>query len=148
MWNTIPGSQNKAPDSFSRHSVDNSDKSDEAHGEIQTFSLQICCLSQAQKSDCSFRLERIRNAAENDLEYQLLKTQVWQSFPMHKHESPELVHPYWNVRHDFLISEDKFLLEGTRLVTPASLRKHVPTDLHASHRRIEGTKARARLIVY
>ena len=68
----------------------------------------MCRLSQAQKADCSFRLERIRNATENDLEYQLLKTQVRQGFPGHKHELPELVHPYWNVRDDLLISDDDF----------------------------------------
>ena len=70
----IPGSHNKAADSLSRHPVDNPDESDEAHGEMQTLFLQMCPLSQAQKADCSFRLEHIRNATENDLEYQLLKT--------------------------------------------------------------------------
>ena len=47
-----------------------------------------------------------------------------------------------------LISDDDFVLKGTRLVIPANLRKHVLADLHASHRGIEGTKARAGLIVY
>ena len=108
----------------------------------------MCRLSQARKADCSFRLERIRNATETDLEYQLLKTQVRQSFPEHKHKSPELVHSYWNVRDDFLISDDDFVLKGTRLVIPTGLHKHVLADLHASRRGIEGTKARARLIVY
>ena len=45
-------------------------------------------------------------------------------------------------------SDDDFLLKGTRLVIPASLRKHELTDLHASHRDIKGTKARAGFIVY
>ena len=65
----IPESHNKAEDSFSRHPVDSPDESDEVRGEMQTFFLQMCRLSQAQKADCSFRLERIRNATENDLEY-------------------------------------------------------------------------------
>ena len=90
----IPGSHNKAADSFSRHPVDIPDESDETHGEMQTLFFRMCRLSQAQKADCSFRLERIRNATENDLEYQLLKTQVWQGFPEYKHELPELVHLY------------------------------------------------------
>ena len=66
----IPGSHNKAADSFSHHPVDSPDESDETHGEMQTLFLRMCRLSQAQKADCSFRLERIRNANENDLEYQ------------------------------------------------------------------------------
>ena len=98
------------------------------------------------KTDCSFRLERIRNTTENDLKYQLLKTQVRQGFP--EHELSELIHPYWNVCDDLLISDDDFILKGTRSVVPANLRKHVLADLHASRRGIEGTKARAHLIVY
>ena len=35
----IPGSHNKAADSFSRHLVDNPNESDEAHGEMHTFFL-------------------------------------------------------------------------------------------------------------
>ena len=80
----IHGPCNEAADSFSRHSVDNPDQRDEAHGEMQTFFLPMCRISQAQKTKCFFRLERIRNATENDLEYQLFKTQVQQGFPVHK----------------------------------------------------------------
>ena len=47
-----------------------------------------------------------------------------------------------------LISNDDFLLKGTRLVIPANLRKHVLADLYASHRGIISTKASARLLVY
>ena len=47
-----------------------------------------------------------------------------------------------------LINDDGFVLKGTRLVTPANLCKHVLADLRASHRGIEGTRARAHLIVY
>ena len=65
---------------------------------------------------------------------------------MHKHELPKLVHPQRNVRDDLLISDDDFVLKGTRLVIPASLREQA--DLNASLRGIDGTKARARLIVY
>ena len=57
----IPGSHNKAADSFSRHPVDSSDESDEAQGEMQTFFLQLCGLSQAQKADCTFRLQQKRS---------------------------------------------------------------------------------------
>ena len=144
----IHGSHNKAADSFSRHPVDSPDESKETHGEMQTLFLRMCRLSQAQMTDCPFRLERIRNATKNDLEYQLLKTQVRQGFPENKHELNELIHPYWNVCDDLLISDDDFVLKGTRLVNPANLRKHVLADLHASYRGIEGTKARARLLVY
>ena len=47
----ISGSHNKLADSFSRHPVDSPDESDEVHGEM--LFLQMCCLSQAEKADCS-----------------------------------------------------------------------------------------------
>ena len=65
---------------------------------------------------------------------------------MHKHELPKLVHPQRNVRDDLLISDDGFVLKDICLVIRASLREQA--DLNASHRGIDGAKARARLIVY
>ena len=46
------------------------------------------------------------------------------------------------------VSDDGFVLKGTRLLIPHELRKSILSDLHASHRGIEGTKARDRLIMY
>ena len=108
----------------------------------------MCRLLPAQKANCFFLHERIRNASENDLEYQSLKSQVRKDFPVNKHELPELVHPYWNAHYNLLFFDDDFLLKVTRLVILASLHKFVLADLHAFRRGIEGTKARARLIVY
>ena len=82
------------------------------------------------------------------MEYQLLKDQIKQGFPQNKHDLSELLHPYWNVRENLLISDGGFVLEGTRLFIPHELRQSILSDLHASHRGIEGTKAKARLIMY
>ena len=51
-----------------------------------------------------------------------------------------------NVIAYLLVSDDGFVLKGTRLLIPHELRQSILSDLHASHRGIEGTKARARLI--
>ena len=67
---------------------------------------------------------------------------------MHKHPLTKLIHPYRNVRDGLLISNDDFLLKGTRLVILANLLKDVLAGLHASHRCINSTKARAGLVVY
>ena len=77
--NYIPGSQNKVADS-------------------QAFFLRICCLSQAEMADCSFQLEKLKQIADNDMEYQFLKAQINQGFPQNKHNLSELLQPYWNVR--------------------------------------------------
>ena len=69
--NYIPGSQNKVADLFSRNSVDNPDETDQQHVDSQAFFLRICRLSQAEIADCSFRLEKLKEIADNDVEYQL-----------------------------------------------------------------------------
>ena len=99
-------------------------------------------------ADCSFRLEKLKEIADNDVEYQLLKAQINQGFPQSKHDLSDLLHPYCNVCEDLLVSDDNFFLKGTRLLVPHELRKSILSDLHASHRGIEGTKARARLMIY
>ena len=67
------------------------------------------------------------------MEYQLLKAQINQGFPQNKHDLFELLNPYWNVREDLLVSDDSFVLKGTRLLIPHELRKSILSDLHASH---------------
>ena len=168
--NYIPGSQNKVADSFSRNAVDNPDETDQLHADSQAFFLRVCRLSQAQMADCSFRLEKLKEIADNDVEYQLLKAQINQGFPQNKHDLSDLLHPYWNVREDLLVSDDGFVLKGTCSLIPHKLRKtrrinieikkkkkkkkkkrlnkSILSDLHASHPGIEGTKTRARLIMY
>ena len=87
-------------------------------------------------ADCSFRLEQLKKIADNDVEYQLLKAQINQGFPQNKHDLSELLHPYWNVREDLLVSDDGFVPKGTRLLIPHELRKSILSDLHSSHRGI------------
>ena len=60
---------------------------------MQTLFIQMCRLSLAQKANGLLGLESIRNNSENDLEYQLLKTQVSQGFPVHKHELQKISSP-------------------------------------------------------
>ena len=119
--NYIPGPQNKVADSFSRNPVDNPDETDQQHVDSQAFFLRICRLSQAEMADCSFRLEQLKEIADNDVEYQLLKAQINQGFPQNKCDLSDLLHPYWNVREDLLVSDDGFVLKGTRLLIPHEL---------------------------
>ena len=64
-------------------------------------------------ADCLFPLEKLKEIADNDVEYQLLKAQINQGFPQNKHDLSNLLHPYWNVREDLLVSDDGFVLKGT-----------------------------------
>ena len=114
----IPSSQNKVADSVFRNPVDNPDETDQQHTDSQAFLLQICHLSQAEMADCSFRIEQLKKIADNNVEYQLLKSQINQGFPQNKHDLSELLHPYWNVREDLLVSDDGFVL-GDTLIYPS-----------------------------
>ena len=78
--NYISGSQNKIADSFFRSPVNNPYETDQQHRDSQAFFLQIFRLSQAERADCSFRLEQLKKIADNDVEYQLLKAQINQGF--------------------------------------------------------------------
>ena len=144
----LPGTQNKIADTLSRYPVDTPDTNEVANLSLQQFHVNTARLVQAEEAECSFRLQRIQDAAAEDVEYQLLKTQILQGFPPDKSKLPHALRPYWNVRNDLLISDDGFVLKGTRLLIPKSLRQSVLIALHAGHRGIEGSKARARLIVY
>ena len=112
------------------------------------FHINTARRVQTEAADCSFRLLQIQDVAAEDLEYQLLKAQILQGFPPDKSKLPQALHLYWNVRNDLLITEDGFILKGTCLVIPESLGQMVLKDLHARYRGIEGSKARARLVVY
>ena len=144
----IPGVKNKIADALSRNPTVHPDKIDEQEsGDVsrQISSLINAC---AQETQCSFRLEKVKEIADLDFEYQLLKQQVLSGFPSVKNKLSEILHAFWQVRHDLSVSNDGFILFGTRLFIPKPLRKQVLEDLHASHRGIESTQARARLIVY
>ena len=58
------------------------------------------------------------------------------------------LHEFWTVREDLSISSDGFILYGTRLLILTSLRLHILQELHKGHRGIDGTRERARLVVY
>jgi len=101
-----------------------------------------------KKRNALVRLEKIKEVADLDMQYQLLKQQILLGFPSANSELNDILHEFWQVRHELSVSDDGFILFGTRLFIPTVLRKQVLQDLHSSHREIEGTQARARLIVY
>ena len=146
----LPGSQNQIADTLSRHPIDAPAPYEVDNLAMQQFHINTARLVNAEEAECSFRLQRVQEAAAEDLvlEYQLLKAQILQGFPSDKHKLPQTLCAYWNVRDDLIISEDGFILKGSRLLIPKSLRPMVLKELHAGHREIEGSKARARLVVY
>ena len=135
-------------DTLSRHPTDTPTQHKIENLTQQVFHINTARCVQAEAAYCSFQLQQTEDVSADDLEYQFLKAQILQGFPPDKSKLNQALHPYWNVSNDLLISKDGFILKGTRLVIPKSLRQMVLKDLHAGHRVIEGSKARARLVVY
>ena len=79
--------------------------------------------------------------------YQQLKSVILNGFPHTKAELPDVLKPFWNIRHD-LVFNDNFIVYDCRLFIPTVLPNRILFDLHDSHQGIARTKERARLAVY
>ena len=146
VW--VPGSTNTTADCLSRSPVCDPDAEDADFVGTVSAMMSSARADAEEEAGCSVRMEALKQVADEDFEYQLLMQQIRMGFPDHKRQLELLLHPYWNVHNDLMISDDGFVLMGTRLVIPKGMRKRVLDDLHASHRGIEGTQQRARLVVY
>ena len=144
----IKGSDNEIADCLSRGPTSKPDDDDTAAGEEISHRVNFISASHAQEAEYAPRLQHLKEIAIEDSEYQELKNAIVDGFPESKAELSPTLCPYWNVRHDLSISDDGFILYGVRLVIPKAMRKQVLDDLHASHKGIDLTKARARLVVY
>ncbi|KZR98147.1 Uncharacterized protein APZ42_006567, partial [Daphnia magna] len=62
----------------------------------------------------------------------LIKEILIRGWPEHKAQCPVAAKPFWSVRHH-LAEVDGLLLNGSRLVVPASLRQEVLAGIHDGH---------------
>ncbi|CAA9995734.1 unnamed protein product [Nesidiocoris tenuis] len=92
-------------------------------------------------------LKDIAEIGKADNEYQDLKNQVLEGFPLRKENLRNNLKPYWKVK-DSLTLDGDLLLKGCQLIIPKAARKNVLDQLHKSHQGIEKTKRRARQTVY
>ena len=143
----LPGSANVVADTLSRHPTSAPTAADVQVGEAANFDVKLMCARQASAA-VFFRLERVQREAENDVQYQDLKRQIQSGFPESKSQLPDHLRQFWTVRHDLTVSDDEFVLYGTRLLIPTALRPQILSELHKDHRGIDRTRERARLVVY
>ena len=144
----IPGSTNVAADALSRHPTDEPDQQDKEEVEEVRFQVNAIRTTSLDQAECTLSLEKVKHAGSQDVEYLMLKDTIIHGFPESKKKLEEVLKPYWQVRENLTVSDDDYILYGTRLIIPHELRGHILSELHAGHRGIEGTKARARLVVY
>lgn len=144
----VKGAENLIADSLSRHPVSKPSAEDiKMSSQNSIHSRRVAALN-FKSADMSFRMMRLKEHCENDLQYQSLKRIIKTGFPENKNDLDEQLRQFWNIRYELCISEDDFILFGHRLLIPTVLRKEILTHLHKGHRGINGTQERARLSVY
>lgn len=148
------GKEHELPDALSRSPVDEptpadtEEESEMAHHVSTCMLLKACEISEAPSDPYADPiLIEVREAAEKDDTYQSLIHHISTGFPANRQDIPATLQDFWKLRDD-LSTEDGLVLYGSRLVIPISLRRHVLSRLHDSHRGVEATRRRARQTVW
>ena len=70
-----------------------------------------------------------------------------QGWPDRKHEIPQNLATYWNIRHE-LSEAEGLIFKDHQLVIPTAMRSNMLNLIHESHLGIKKCKARARAILF
>ena len=146
----LKGNKNEAPDALSRNPVSDPEPTDtlaelDINDQAEMSIAEIRALH--GETHVNRHLQDLRQQAEQDEEYQQLRTIILQGFPAHRHQLTELCRRYWNIR-EHLSLDDDLIVYGCRLLIPAKMRRQILAQLHESHQGTVRTKQRARLSVY
>ena len=85
------------------------------------------------------RLTELHKAADNDPEYQKLKSYITSGFPRQRQQLHPECRRYWNARTQLSL-EDDLILHGCRLLIPTQMRREVLAQLHDSHQGMVRTR--------
>ena len=151
-----PGIDHKVVDCFSRYPVDDPDAVDE-EADLQTPANTHAMLLQAHEDPTTGdqihalledpRVARLKEEANRDPHYRQLREAIEHGFPADKRRIDDALGPFFAIRHDLWIA-DELVMYGSWVVIPATLRKDVLRQLHASHQGQDRTLRRARQVVY
>jgi len=144
----LKGVNNNAPDALSRHPVYDPQPADvlaenDIHNNPEMSLTELRAIGDSE----SLRLQELRKYAEQDEEYQQLRTFILQGFPKHRKQLPESCRQYWHI-HQQLTLDDDLIVYGCRLLIPSKMRNQVLASLHEAHQGTVRTKQRARLTIY
>ncbi|CAB3985329.1 Hypothetical predicted protein [Paramuricea clavata] len=93
------------------------------------------------------KMAELKEETANDETLQQLKQQMVQGWPDRKHEIPQNLATYWNIRHE-LSEAEGLIFKDHQLVIPTAMRSNMLNLIHKSHLGIEKCKARARAILF
>ena len=113
----LKGSKNEAPDALSRNPVSDPEPTDtlaelDINDQAEMSVAEIRALH--GETHVNRHLQDLRQQAEQDEEYQQLRTIILQGFPAHRHQLIELCRRYWNIR-EHLSLDDDLIVYGCRL---------------------------------
>ena len=146
MWRK--GKDHAIPDALSRAPSSKPTAEESLLGEDVQLAAVTCVNTVANEvgmADPS--LKRIENATKEDREMQDLMAAISAGFPSDWERTWPLARPYKKIREHLSVVDDVVIF-GTRIVVPASLRREILRELHASHQGLEKTKRRARMCIY
>ncbi|CAB3992101.1 sec1 family domain-containing 2 [Paramuricea clavata] len=92
-------------------------------------------------------MAELEEETANDETLQQLKQQMVQGWPDRKHEIPQNLATYWNIRHE-LSEAEGLISKYHHLVIPTAMRSNMLNLIHESHLGLEKCKARARAILF
>ena len=93
------------------------------------------------------KLDDLRRETRNDSELQNLLKVIVYGWPERQRDLHPYMLPLWPYR-DELVADDGIVLNGNRIVMPASLHAETLATLHKSHQGIEKMRLRARSCVF
>ena len=93
------------------------------------------------------KIEELKKETAKDEALSQLKKQMIEGWPNHKHEVPQNIAIYWNIRHD-LSEAEGLIFKDHQLVIPTAMRRDMLNLIHESHLGIEKCKSRARAILF
>ena len=149
----LKGANNTAPDALSRHPVCDPQPVDalterDIHNNPEISFTELRAIRDTHSGDSeSLRLQELRKQAEQDEEYQLLRTFILNGFPKHRKQLPDSCRRYWNI-HQQLTLDDDLIVYGCRLLIPSKMHHQVLSNLHEAHQGALQTKQHARLTIY
>ena len=78
------------------------------------------------------KIEELKKEKAKDEALSQLKKQMIEGWPNHKHEVPQNIAIYWNIRHD-LSEAEGLIFKDHQLVIPTAMRRDMLNLIHESH---------------
>ena len=93
------------------------------------------------------KLEQVRQATRNDVQFQTLKRTILDGWPETRKMCPPSILEYWNHRDELSVADD-IIIRAQKIVIPTSLRLDMTQAVHESHMGVEKSLQRAKDIMF